>query len=101
MSNKFEEYEINIDSLAYMSDINLFEGTVIAKAIKKSFPNGGIVINTASSGYNKYLFKALENENIIYDKGYEIYNVFLTEKDVQAYEADTNVYLLSNIYYYS
>lgn len=83
-----------------MSDINLFEGTVIAKAIKESFPNGGIVINTASSGYNKYFFKALDNENITFDKGYEIYNVFLTEKDVQAYKVDTNVYsILFNTFY--
>lgn len=96
---RLKEFEVRIISNAIMSDLNEEEGGVIAKSIKKAFPDGGIVINTASSAYNKYFFKALFNENITYEDGYEIYNVFLTEKDVQTYGIDTNVYIIIIIYY--
>lgn len=91
---RLAEFEVKVISNAIMSDTNEVEATVIAKAIKKAFPNGGIVINTASSSYNKYLFKSLYNESLTYENGYDIFNIFLTEKDVQSYGVDTNVYIV-------
>lgn len=89
---RLTEYEIFIESYAMLASTDLTNGIVIAKAIKKSYPDGGYIINSASSAYNQYLFEAFNIEGINETSGYYVYNVFLSEQDVTFFNA--NVYIL-------
>lgn len=85
---RFSEYEIYIESQAIMADTDLENGIVIAKAIKESYPDGGYIINAASSKYNQHLFDAFNIEGINETSGYYVYNVFLSEQDVTFFSAN-------------
>lgn len=90
---RLDEYDIKVDSQAIMAGSTFEDAVVIANSIVETYKNGGFIINTATSFYNKELFKAFYEQDITDDHGYTIFNVFLSEHDIAEYGTGNNYVL--------